>query len=420
VAAARRLTSPAAPARGALAELRAAWPLLLTATLACGSGVSSLLYYSFGLLVEPLQQEFGWSRGEVTSAMFFGSGGLVVAAPLVGWLIDRCGARKVALWAIPAFAATLVVLARFDGPLPLFYSVFVLIAVAGCGTTPILYTRAVAGSFDAARGFALGVTLAGPGTAAVVLPPFLLGVIGAHGWRGGVLSLAVIALVPWLLVHLWLGQAPAVPGAPAAPRPAGMRRRDALRTRAFWIIVLGFGAIAVACSALVVHMVPMLRDAGVPPARAAHIASLIGVGVILGRLGIGWSIDRVFAPHVAAAIFAVTAVGCALLLMAGTAQAPLAAFLVGFALGAEVDLLAYLTSRYFGLRHYGFLYASVYACFWTGIALGPAIAGQLFDRHGNYTAALVVVIALLACGVVAALLLPRFDADGARPAARSP
>ena len=191
-----------------------------------------------------------------------------------------------------------------------------------------------------------------------------------------------------------------------------MRRRDALATRTFWTIAVGFGAIAVACSALVVHMVPMLRDAGLAQAQAARVASLIGVGVILGRVGIGWVIDRMFAPYVAAAIFAITAGGCMVLAYAGPTMAPLAAFLIGFALGAEVDLLAFLTSRYFGLRHYGLLYATIYACFFIGIALGPAMAGQLYDHFGNYRIALRIVVAMLVFGALAALSLPRFAPAG--------
>lgn len=152
----------------------------------------------------------------------------------------------------------------------------------------------------------------------------------------------------------------------------------------------------------------MLRDAGLSPAAAAQIASLMGIGVIIGRVCIGWIIDRLFAPHVAAAIFTITAGGCALLAYGGIEHAPLAAFLSGFCLGAEVDLLAYLTARYFGLRNYGFLYATIYAFFWISMAAGPALAGKLYDRFGNYHIALQVIVGALLISTVAALSLPRF------------
>ncbi len=385
--------------------------LLLSATLGCGLGASSLVYYSFGVFIEPLQAHFAWTRGEVSAALFYGSFGLVLAAPLLGWCIDRVGPRFVALCAIPCFAGILYVLSRFEGQLTTFYALFFITAALGSGTTPILYTRAVAGEFDRARGLALGITLAGPGTAAIVLPPFILRTITTQDWRHGFATLAVLALSPWLLVWCFLKPHPrttrlADAGYPASP--SGMNRAEALRTREFWTIVLGFGAVSVGGSAIIVHLVPMLRDGGMAATDAAAIASTIGVGVILGRLGIGLAIDKLFAPFVAGAVFLTTACGIALLTYGGATQAPIAAFLTGFALGAEVDLLAYLTSRYFGLRHYGFLYALVYAFFWIGIALGPALAGNLYDRYGNYQLALKCIVALLVAGAALIVTLPKF------------
>ena len=390
-------------------ELADGWRLLVAATIGCGMGAAGIVFYSFGLFVTPLQEAHGWSRGEVTATMFYGSLGLMLTALPLGFLIDRRGARVVVLAAIPALAAALCLLARFNGTLPTFYGLFFLTMVAGTGTTAILYTRVVAGRFDTMRGLALGVTLVGPGAAAVWLPPLMQSLLAAHGWRTGFLVLALLALAPWPLVLAWLR--PSTASAPAAHRPEerGMDRGPALRTRTFWTVVVGFGATAVACSALLVHLVPMLRDAGVEGLQAARTASLVGVGVIVSRIGIGWLIDRVFAPYVATAIFLITAGGCLLLAVHGIALAPLAAFLIGFSLGAEVDLIAFLTSRYFGLRHYGFLYAIVYACFWFGSALGPALAGRLFDRYGDYHYALILVTALMLFGAAAAASLPRFE-----------
>jgi len=392
-------------------EFSSGWMLLFTATLGCGMGASSLVYYSFGVFVEPLQQHFQWSRGEVTSTLFFGSLGLILVAPLLGWLIDRFGPRRVALAAVPAFSALLFAASRFEASLAMFYLLFFLTTLVGSGTTPILYTRAVAGHFDVARGIALGITLTGPGTAAVLLPPFMTGIIATSGWRAGFEVLAWLAVTPWLLVLLALerrrtpaGQTPMT----TPPALSGMTRRDAMASRPFWTIVLGFGAVSIGCSATVVHLIPLLRDAGLTAVDAASVAAVIGIGVVAGRLVIGWAIDHFFAPRVAALIFTVAALGCLLLIVGGTGHARTAALLIGFALGAEVDLLAYLTSRYFGLRYYGFLYAVIYACFWIGIAAGPALAGRLYDGYGNYGPALWMITGSLLCGALAAITLPCF------------
>lgn len=388
-------------------ELSAGWALLLATTLGCGAGASSLPFYSLGSFIAPLQHEFGWARGDIASAFLYLTLTLAVTAPALGWVIDRLGPRPVVLVAIPGFAAVLYAISRFDGPLAGFYVCFGLLALLGGGTTPILYTRAVNAQFDAARGLALGITLAGMGVAAIALPPLLSIIIAADGWRRGFMLLAGLALIPWPFVLLFLG-GKAARG--TATVTWGVERGRALRSRIFWTIALGFFAIAVAVSALVVHMVPLLRDAGMEPLRAAGVASLSGVGVLLGRLVIGWLIDRIFAPHVATVIFGLTALGCLLLAYGGPGLAPVAAFLIGFSLGAEVDLISYLTARYFGMRRYGFLYATIYACFAVGAAVGPVAAGRAYDLTGSYAAAIWGVVVLLVAGALAALSLPRFDA----------
>lgn len=389
------------------AELAHGWRPLLAATIGCGTGASSLMFYSLGVFVAPLEAAFGWSRGQITAAMLYSSLGLILAAPVLGWLLDRYGERRVALLSIPGFIAVLYGLSQMQGALAVFYGYFFLAAVLGCGTTPIVYSRAVASRFDSARGLALGITLAGPGTAALLLPTFLSGQIASHDWRYGFLLLAAMALVAVPLVALGLG--PIQHNAySAAAANRGTARLSALKSRVYWTLAAAFIVVAAACSAMVVHLVPMLRDAGLDLPAAARVASVTGVGIILGRLLVGWLIDRMFAPRVAAIVFAVAAGGCLLLIYGGTSRAAIAALLMGFALGAEADLMAYLVSRYFGLRHFGFLYGVIYAGFWVGIAGGPAIAGYLFDAYGNYALALWAIVGLLATGCLLALSLPRF------------
>ena len=162
-------------------------------------------------------------------------------------------------------------------------------------------------------------------------------------------------------------------------------------------------AVATAVSGMVV-----LRDAGLTLPQAAGIASLIGIGVIFGRVLIGWIIDRIFAPYIACAVFLATACGCVLLNLGGASMAPVAAFLVGFALGAEIDLIAYLTARYFGLRNYGFVYGLAYSMFSIGAAAGPAVVGAMFDANRNYQIALWTMAGCLVFGAIAMMLLPRF------------
>ena len=395
----------------AKAELSAGWPVLLAATLGCGAGLSSLPFYSLGSFISPLQQEFGWARGEISAAFLYLTLTLALTAPALGWLIDRVGPRTISMVAIPCFATVLFAISRFEGPI--------------CGLLRPIRDRSTGrrrhqphpvhtgGQCPVPQdaGLALGITLAGMGVVAILMPPALSVIIAEMCWRTGFLML--LLGLAWIFVMMGFRNKAVT----ARPKPAQRRAilSQALKSRVFWTIALGFSAIAIAVSALVVHMVPLLRDAGMAPLQAAAVASFTGFGVLLGRIVIGWLIDHFFAPFVAAAVFTLTALGCLLLAYGGPQTAPFAAFLIGFSLGAEVDLISYLTARYFGMAAYGVLYAMIYAFFVVGASVGPVLAGRTFDMTGNYSLAIWMVIGLLMTGASAILTLPRFDAVPAKP-----
>lgn len=391
-------------------EIAGGWLVLVTSLFGIAVGAASLLFYSIGVFFEPFQREFGWNRGQISGGLVYLTLGFVISGPLVGGMIDRFGARVVALVSIPMLALTMFGLSELGNSLPAFYALFFAAGSLGGGTTPVVYTRVVNANFVSSRGFALGLVLAGTGIAALVLPPALAAAIGAKGWREGFLLLAIGAALAWPLVMFGFRDAEGAT-APKQSRTEGLDRVAAMRTRIFWTISIGFVAVAIAVSGLVVHMVPLLRDSGMQLPQAAAIASFIGIGVILGRVLIGWTIDRLFAPYVAAVVFLITAGGCVALILGGSAAAPIAAFVIGFALGAEIDLIAYLTARYFGMRNYGFLYGSIYSIFSIGAAAGPAIVGHLFDSYGNYRFALWIMASCLAFGALTVASLPRFEAE---------
>lgn len=395
----------------ALAEFRRGWPVLLAALLGSATGVSVLPFYTLGTFIGPLQAEFGWGRGAIATSYLYTTLALAVAAPLLGMLADRVGVRRVSLLAIPLFSVGLLLLGAFQGSLLHFQLAFGLMGLLGSGATPVNYTRAVNAAFHRARGMALGISLAGIGVAAMVLPVLLSSINGAYGWRAGYLTLAVLALLPWPFVLL------AFPRHRAAAGARNGAAATALGRGIYWAMVVAFAAVAVAVSALIVHMVPLLRDAGMDAMGAARIASLVGVGVLVGRLAAGYLVDRFFAPQVAALFFAGAAAGCLLLAVGGVGLAPVAALAIGLSLGAEVDFMAFLTARYFGLARYATNYGILYALFVLGGAVGPFLAGMSFDRSGNYAAVIWGVTALLLAAAAIMARLPRFSGTAEQPLA---
>jgi MFS family permease len=384
-------SSPTAARR----ELAAGWPTVLAAALAIGVGMMGLGFYSLGLFVTPLQAEFGWTRAQVSGAATFQQLGIFLSAPLVGRLADRFGNRRIAIASYIATPLAFVALSRTGPSLTSWYALWLLLSLAGCGTTPAIWARVVSLRFDSGRGLALGLMLMGTGTAAMLAPALLGPVIAAQGWRTGLLAMAATVAVVGIPVSLLTGRST---GKPLPDRRE--RGRIEITAATLRLALIGF-LLGVIVAALIVHLVPMLVDRGIPAAEAARMAALIGVAVVVSRLVVGWLFDRFHAPRVACLFLTSPVIACAILYFHGPAVP--AALMLGLAAGAEVDMLAYFTSRYAALENYGATYGLILGLFSLGAAFGPPLFGWAVDTTGNADlalacsgAALVGVLALIA------------------------
>jgi MFS family permease len=397
-----------------IGEFRRGGLVLFAAFLGVGVGVSSLLYYSLGVFIKPLGEEFGWSRAEVSGANILAVAALAVLSPLIGGIIDRVGIRPVALFSLLAFAIGLFALSAMNGSLIVYYGIIMAIGIFASGSSPVTFTRAVNGWFDRARGLALGMALVGTGVAAILAPRVLGPFVEAEGWRAGmqVLALVVVSAAP--IVWLFLRDDPKGGGGKGAATPTAVARVDrAPLDRTFFILAIVFLAIALAVGGLIVHLFPLLTDAGMSATQAGTLGALVGVSVIAGRLVTGFLIDLVFAPLVAAILFGLAALGCLALLLGGPDFAALGAIAIGFSIGAEVDLIGYLVARYYGMRAYGRVYGRLYAVFLVGAGTSPMLTGLVFDLSGSYQLALIAATLLLAMSSALFLTLPRFPTNTA-------
>jgi MFS family permease len=153
----------------------------------------------------------------------------------------------------------------------------------------------------------------------------------------------------------------------------------------------------------ILHMPILLTDRGMSPERAAQASSLIGIALIVGRLASGYLLDRFFAPYVGMGFFGASVAGLAILWTGQTGGVALgAAFLVGLGMGAETDLMAYMISRYFGLRALATAYGYLFAAFMLAGALGTLLMGVGFDHFHSYTVPLAgfCIAALCAVGLL--------------------
>lgn len=383
--------TPAAPT--SIAEFARGYPVLFVAILGSAVGCTGLQIYPLPFFVGPLQAEFGWSRGEISLAASFQALALFVAAPIYGRLCDRYGVRTVAPISIVLFSATLASASLISSTTGL-YAAYAAGTLLGAGTGYACYSRAVAAWFARARGLTLGMTMAGPGMMAACIPFFLPDIIAEHGWRTGYLTLAGLALVSLLPVLFLLRDAPPGEG-PAAKGSNRVVHADAyntppktileaIRTRQFWFMWTGIFLLSTVVVGFHVHLIGMFEQFNVPETNAHEIMALYGLSVLVSRIVVGFLVDRVHAPFVASAVFALTGVGCFAAATMGAPVIPLFVILLGASAGSEGDMMAYLTSRYFGMRSYSEIFSWVFSAMLIGVAVGPPLVGFASDRLGDY------------------------------------
>ncbi|MFO1454716.1 MAG: MFS transporter [Steroidobacteraceae bacterium] len=384
-----------------------AWQIVLAATVGCAFGLTALPFYTLGMVAKPLAAEFGWGRAVAQSGIVFSALGVLSSAWLVGALIDRYGPRRVALFSQFGLALGFVGFAIQSGTPTWWYANWFVLAVFGVGTTPITWSRGVAAWFERQRGLALGLGLMGTGVTAFAAPPLMGAAIATYGWRWGYAGIAIaIVLIALPTTYFLFRERASVDDATGKAGPAsrpesleatGVTLGEAVRGYRFWVLVVVFFFTAGVPSGLIPNVVPMLTDGGMTVTQAAGYASLIGVFVIAGRLLAGWLLDRLWAPIVGAIVMMPTAIAC-WLLEAQTMPALAAAF-IGLAGGAEFDLMAYILVKYFGMRHYGKIYAWQWASFTIAAGVGPLLLGRIYDATGTYAAA-------LAAAAIAMLIAP--------------
>lgn len=385
--------------------------------------------YSFSVFFKPLMQEFHVGRAAISLGFTLHLLAVALTAPVLGWLVNRYGARKVILRATVMFGAILVANKAFSGNIWQFYFFYLALGLLLNGVGPIPYGNVVSHWFDRRRGLALGLTMLGIGFGAMIIPSLTqqliakFGLQAAYAILGGAVLLISVPVVaaflkekPQELGLLPDGALPASGASPSDTFATGLSRNDALHSRVFWLMVCAFFLVGVSVQGCLVHMTAMLLDRGVTAQTAALGSSLVGAAVLMGRVGTGYLLDRFFGPYVSALFFGGVTLGVGLLLTRGTTSIVFAgAFLVGLGLGAEVDIIAYLISRYFGLRCFAEIYSVAIGFFALAGAFGPLLMGKGFDITGSYNGAL---IAFLIATLIAVVLMTRLGPYRYRAAER--
>ena len=369
---------------------------------------SPIVPYTFSLFLNPLHAAFGWRRAAIDGTFAIAAITVALVSPFIGMLLDRFPPRRIILPSILVFALALASLSRLRGGIGQFYLTFFVIGLVANGTAQFAYTRTILTWFQKHRGFALALILTGSGVGSILIPPGTQWVISHHGWRSAYLLLGGIALLGLPLTALLVRNRPEPTGQESQLEAAGVTVRAAFASATFWLLCGITVLSAFSENGLVTNLAAILTEHGVTPQGAALALSVRGGAGILGRLGVGFLIDRFSPQRIQTMILVLAALGTLLLAFAGSPlPALVGAALLGIGLGSEADVLPYLLANYFGRKHFSVLYGLTWTAYAIGGATGPMFLGHLYDRAGAYRAQYIAYLAVVAFAAAGVSLLLR-------------
>jgi MFS family permease len=378
-----------------------------------------LMVFSFSVFFKSLVQDFHASRATVSFAfsLFNTVGALLI--PCTGMLIDRFGARRVILVFTLLYGLGLCSALWVGNTVWQLYFLFTVLGITmASGPSPVPYGVVISHWFNRYRGLALGLSMMGIGIGSVVVPILAQRLITAFGWRvmfaiiGGAVILIPLPVIAALLRND-PGERGLLPDGDEREQIStvdshvkeGLSWHEIWHSPVFWVLICIFSLAGASVHGAALHMSAIFTDRGVSAERAAIATALVGVAVMLGRVTSGYLLDRLFAPRVAMIFYGATALGIAILCAGTSGPIALAAsFLVGLGMGAEVESMAYMMTRYFGLHAFGTAYGHAFGAFMLSGATGVFLMGAGFDRFHSYT---VPLAALCGAMVIALVLLSR-------------
>jgi len=384
--------------------------------------IVGIVYYSFPVFYNPLIQEFGWTRAQVTAGFAIS---IVFVGPLfgisAGFLIDRYGPRRIVLVGL-LLAGTAFLGYGWMHSLNVYYLFYFLQTAGYVVAGPIPNQVLICNWFDRLRGRAMGGAYVGIGIGAAVAPLLARFLVDHVGWRWAMRAISagiLLVLIPITLKlvrnrpsDLNLLPDGASPGESRGVGSAVVEGFDSLaavlRTRAFWLIALGSFMSIGAIGGVIQHLVLFLEDSGFSPLEAAGVPSILAVSSIIGRIIMGWLADRFPKKYVMLAACLCVAGAVPLLYSPnlGT-MAYVFAAIFGFGMGADYMMIPLITAECFGLRSLGRIMGVIITTDSVGQAFAPVVVGHIFDVTRSYDWAFVLLTAMGLSGALAIAFVRR-------------
>lgn len=380
------------------------WPLLLAAM--AGLSFGAIPTATLGVFMQPLQEEFGWTRATISMGLTVFAILTTPLAPFAGALIDKFGARPVAIPGVALCGLSFAAFSLLDGSVARWIAIWVAYSLAALLIRSMVWNRAVSAVFETSRGLAIAVLLSGMSLAGAFAPMLTHVLIANFGWAGAYLGVGFgWAGIAWILVILFFREgnghleAPGISDATVDRRrsPGGLTVKQALRNAPLLRIALAVLFQTTFSAAFSVHLVPIHSSLGATRGEAVSLAVFMGVGAIAGKLLTGWIADRVNSGFLPLTAFSLPALGYLLLIIGDGSLLALSAgtFIIGTGSGAAIHMAMYLTTQYGGLLNFGKIFGSISALMGLAGGIGPLVAGLIYDATDSYVLFITAAIPVL-------------------------
>lgn len=380
----------------ALTEWRKHWPLVAATMM--GMSLAALLTSVFGVMLAPIEQEFGWTRAQISSGPAVVSVmGLFLAGP-AGYLIDKLGARSCGILVVTCSFIAIASMSLIGDQLWQWWACWAIFGISGAFTSTV-WMAPVSATFHAGRGMAIALTISGTGISMALAPGIAEYFVQNHGWRSGFLALGVIwctmtmplvlAFVPRLTQQADNATDEAIEevSVPHRPLATGFTPREGFTSRTFYLLFFASLVSSMTGVALMLNLVPVLTFTGLTRGHAVAIAGSMGVASIIGRIVGGFLMDRYDVRKLAVGASIVSlGLPLALLTMPGVFWAGMAGIIAyGLTGGMKMNAIVYLTTTHLGMRSFGLFYGVISITTTLAMGLGPLLANHIYDVSKSYT-----------------------------------
>jgi len=392
--------------------------------------MSGTVFYGFTAIFEPIAEEFGWSYTSISIAASIRGLEAGLLAPVVGIMVDRWGPRRLIFGGVLCIGLGLLLLSRVQS-IGMFYAAFILMSlgISSCGIS--VTATAVANWFRRRVGLATGIMICGYGSSGILVP-LMVRLIDVYDWRTAIVIMSIGMLVIGLPLSLLLRHKPEQYGylpdgeersavfsdekaVKQLTKEVSITARQAMKTRAFWLVVLAVMPQFIVMPAVITHVMPYLSSIGMARTTSGLVATAIPLLSIGGRFGFGWFADRYVAKRLSAFALIMLTLGliCFEYVSLGRNWL-LVPFLVllGFGYGGINTMVGILLRVHFGRGNFGTIIGFAWGILMLGTMVGPPIAGWVFDTWGSYQGTWVIMAGSTFIGAIIMTMSPRASKAG--------